>query len=602
MPLNRFLSIACVAWKIGIWNVIRVLRYRLALRFKTLRFEARGTSSEEGVFFAPLQSSSTPKLIVQTVFGWKDVVFNSPPDWHCSVLSRDRRVDREKPWSEALASVPSNVDVKEIWELSRFYWVPQLAQEVLGGNADAGATLNLWLRDWEANNPPYQGINWSCGQEAAIRILHCAQAAILLKEVDRPQAALVRLLANSAARIAPTLHYALGQANNHGSTEAAGLFVAGTWLARLGADSRASYWKKLGRRWLENRATTLILEDGSSNQYSTNYHRIVLDTYCFAEAWRRLLGEPGFSSELTSRMRKASRWLFEMTDEATGLAPAFGANDGSLLLSQGPRNYRDFRPSVQLGAVLFENSLAYSSEHFDELLRLYELERPASRLPVQMSQNFERGGYLILRQKCAAAIMRYPNYKYRPSHADALHLDFYANGKQILFDGGTYSYAVSGGDDLSGGSSHNTIEFDGFDQMDRISRFLYGSWLKASSVHSPAISGDFEWCSAEFEDSRGHRHRRKLIFGDRILIIKDFIDGFDDGAVMRWRMPYSEFLLENNKAYMDGFSIEFGPYENLSDVNIFKSLYAPYYLKKDKCLVAEIKIPSRGEITTVVKF
>ena len=57
-------------------------------------------------------------------------------------------------------------------------------------------------------NPSYLGVNWACGQEAALRILHLAQAAIILDEVPTAHPALLHLIETCATRIAPTLHYA----------------------------------------------------------------------------------------------------------------------------------------------------------------------------------------------------------------------------------------------------------------------------------------------------------------------------------------------------------------------------------------------------------
>lgn len=602
MTVSKILNIIRVIFKIGIWNVVRVLRYRLALQLGMLKFKAIGTPREDDIFFAPSSPLVSPRPVSQTVFGWKDITFDGPPNWHCSVLLTDRYVDKSLPWTQALESVPSDIDVKEIWELSRFYWVPHLARDVLNGDATAGATLNAWLRDWEVQNPPYLGINWSCGQEAAIRILHCAQAAIILDEVSCAQAALVRFIANSAARIEPTLHYALGQANNHGSAEAAGLFVAGTWLEALNADPRATHWKELGRHWLENRAKTLIFEDGSSNQYSTNYHRVVLNTYCFAEVWRRRFNEPSFSAELRLRLRKSNRWLYQMTDKATGVAPDFGANDGSLLLSGGSEDYRDFRPSVQLGAALFDGSRAYDDNQFDELLLLYGIETKRKEILEQSSEIFENGGYILLRNKAASAIMRYPKYEFRPSHSDSLHLDFHVNGEPILFDGGTYSYSNYDSIELSGVSSHNTVEFDGHDQMTKISRFLYGDWLKPAMVRGPEYIGDAQRSYAGYKDSYGCKHVREICLRDDFLTVKDKISGFKSTAILRFRFVCSDYIFEKNKLYFNGIIIEIFDEKNIKSTRVIHSFYCKNYLKIEKCLVLEIEIIKPGEIVTEIKF
>ena len=47
-----------------------------------------------------------------------------------------------------------------------------------------------------------------------------------------------------------------------------------------------SKYEKVGRKLLEDRARKLICNDGTFSQYSIVYHRLMIDTYCFAETWR----------------------------------------------------------------------------------------------------------------------------------------------------------------------------------------------------------------------------------------------------------------------------------------------------------------------------
>lgn len=596
------LTIIILAFKLGIWNIGRYVRYHLALKFGTLKFESIGANGAMDTFYAPTLLSIGHSPVNARLFGWKEITFYDPPNWHCSPFSPGQCTAHLFPWSQAMQLLPKDVDVKEVWELSRFYWVPKLAQEVRSGNAAAGVTLNLWLRDWVSKNPPYLGINWSCAQEAAIRILHCAQAAFILGEVQSPQPALIRLITNNAARIEPTLHYALAQQNNHGSAEAAGLFVAGSWLELLGVDPRAKRWKELGRRWLENRAKVLILKDGSSNQYSTNYHRVVLDTYNFVEIWRRQINDKCFSKRLIAQLREASRWLYEMTDKNTGYAPNFGANDGSFLLSGSSENYNDFRPTVQLATVLFDGSLAYLSRDSDQLLELYGIERPQSKLPEQQSKIYDQGGYMLLRNKNASAIMRFPKYTFRPSHCDALHLDLSVNGKPIFFDAGTFSYTKTDEIDLSQVTSHNTVQFDQRDQMRKLTRFLYADWLSSDAINGPYQIDDYIYGHAAYKDRHSCQHARTIILKDDLLIVKDLISGFVDNAVLRWNFLEGADVLENLTIIHNGKIIDLQNHHFNQYVNLKNTFYATHYLKTENCLNLEIKIQTPGEIITQLKF
>jgi hypothetical protein len=220
------------------------------------------------------------------------------------------------------------------------------------GDAAAHERLERWLADWCERNPPYRGPNWKCGQEASMRVMHLAMAAVMLGQVDSVAPGLLELVRLHLQRIEPTLRYAMAQDNNHGTSEAAALFIGGSWLSRKGVAAGAR-WAALGRKWLENRAARLITLDGTFSQYSVTYHRVMLDTFCMVEVWRRRLALAAFSGQMAVFMQAATRWLYVMTRPENGDAPNLGANDGARLLQLTDTDYRDFRPSVQLAAALF---------------------------------------------------------------------------------------------------------------------------------------------------------------------------------------------------------------------------------------------------------
>ena len=45
--------------------------------------------------------------------------------------------------------------------------------------------------------------------------------------------------------------------------------------------------KLMGRKMLEEMSSALISRDGSFSQSSTNYHRLMLDTFSLAEIWNK---------------------------------------------------------------------------------------------------------------------------------------------------------------------------------------------------------------------------------------------------------------------------------------------------------------------------
>ena len=162
---------------------------------------------------------------------WQIPLTNDPPDWLANPLTGQRIVAPERPWWLIPDFDPAVGDIKLIWEFSRMDWVLAFAQRARNGDTAALARLNAWLEDWCVHNPPYQGPNWKCGQEASIRVMHLACAALVLGQIRRPTTGLRDLVRVHLQRIAPTVCYAMAQDNNHGTSEAAALFIGGSWLA-----------------------------------------------------------------------------------------------------------------------------------------------------------------------------------------------------------------------------------------------------------------------------------------------------------------------------------------------------------------------------------
>ena len=77
-------------------------------------------------------------------------------------------------------------DIKTVWEASRFDWALSFAQLASQGDLKSLDQLNIWLDNWCEKNPPYFGLNWKCGQEASIRVIHLAIVAVVLGQDKSP--------------------------------------------------------------------------------------------------------------------------------------------------------------------------------------------------------------------------------------------------------------------------------------------------------------------------------------------------------------------------------------------------------------------------------
>ena len=217
------------------------------------------------------------------LFGWFDCDLSEGfADWNRNPFNKSQNLPTNIPWWKIKDF--SNIDIKTIWELSRFDWVVILAYKAQTCDHEKDR-LNRLVNSWCKVNQPFLGPNWKCGQEASIRVIHLIYGAWILGSDKRPSTALLALIKCHLERIESTISYAIAQNNNHGVSEAVALYVGGGFL--LSSDPFAKRYLQVGKKLLNKLAKTLILSDGTFSQYSTNYHRLMIDAFSFAEAWRR---------------------------------------------------------------------------------------------------------------------------------------------------------------------------------------------------------------------------------------------------------------------------------------------------------------------------
>jgi len=281
----------------------------------------------------------------------------NPPNWFLNPFENKQHPHPAQHWSE-IADFSGNAgDIKTVWEMSRFIWAPVLARAWrISGETRYLSTMQLWMEDWWRCNPPNAGPNWMCGQETSIRLINALLALHLAGLERNAKSGLVAFVESHCRRVALTTFYAVAQNNNHGTSEAAGLFVGGTWLARYrqgDGKNRGESWAKKGRKLLNSRVRQLVLLDGSFSQHSLTYHRMMLDTLSVAESWRRHLGEAPFDADFYIRAAAATRWLGAMIDPASGDGPNLGANDGAHPYRLDASAYRTSDPVCSLHRSCF---------------------------------------------------------------------------------------------------------------------------------------------------------------------------------------------------------------------------------------------------------
>lgn len=609
--MKRLIQKVVVVFRLGILNIARVVVYRLQLRFGFAELKKIAATAEGvGAIFGLSDSWPVPTARNTAwdgggrLFGWKHMTLSGveAPDWFRDYFTEGHLKSPDRGWWLIPDFEPGSVDIKRIWELSRWEWMIAFAQSCRHGDKVALDKLHGWCNSWFANNPPYQGPNWKCGQEASIRVMRLAVSAIILRQIGQAPGSLIGILQIHLERIYPTMGYAIAQQNNHGTSEAAALYIGGTWLRRLGSEAGEKYLTE-GRKWLNERAKTLILKDGTFSQYSTNYHRLMLETYSLCEVWGRQLVDQPLDGASLSRLRQATLWLWSLCDELTGQVPNLGANDGAHLLPLTDADYRDFRPSCHLAFALFFEASPVQHDLSDQHIAWLAVNCGRDLTRSKSSFHWPDGGFLGLRMGHALALLSYPQFRFRPSQSDLLHLDLWINGVNILRDSGTYSYNTDPEtySYFSGVKAHNTVEFDGHDQMPRLGRFLFGAWPSARNLvfSSAENSATGEVC---YQDYCGATHHRKIVLLADRLRVTDTLSGFKHSANLRWHLAQRGWVLSHGQCQSDLAIIELQTTASKSEIALVTLDESLFYQHKDSIPVLECRVSEPCQITTEIVF
>lgn len=383
-------------------------------------------------------------------------------------------------WSSLSEFDRARGDVKWSWEPSRFDWAVTLGRAyVATGDDRYRAKFVELLDDWRRHNPPNCGLNWYCGQECSLRLL-----ALVFAGGVFPDAAdmIWGTVAKLAERIEPSIGYAIGQHNNHGVSEAMGLYLAGICLPN---HPSASHWRSLGKLVLEDSIAGQFAADGGYIQSSFVYQRLAIRCClaCFHAA--RALGDE-FSQDAQHRVAQSARMLSALMMGENGRLPNYGANDGANVCALSSCAYLDFRPIVQLTMAVLSGERVYEPGPWDEELAWFRVDATSvTKGDSSTPASYVAGetGYLALRSGPIAVFMRVPKYTSgRPLQADALHVDFWLDGQPVAIDSGTYSYNDPEGywRHFKSTSAHNTVFVDGKDQMASASRFLFTHWTEGT--------------------------------------------------------------------------------------------------------------------------
>ena len=425
-------------------------------------------------------------------------------------------------------------DVKAIWELNRFGFVFDLARAYARTN-DPRCGQRFWelFENWIDRNPPYNGVNWKCGQESGLRMIAIVFGYFAFRNhPDFTGSVAVKLnqfLAATGLRIERHISYAISQKNNHGISEAVALWTIGTLFPNL---KRASVWQQKGADVLARLSQELIYEDGGFCQHSANYHRLLLHLMAWTIELANI-NQIELPSIIEQRFHVATEFLFQMMDSVSGRVPRYGNDDGALLFPLNNCEYQDYRPVINLCFAII-NRTRQQTDSSDEDLFWFGLDQ----LPFADSDHvqsslavMDNAGCYVVRGEEDFAFVRAAKFVHRPCQLDMLHVDFWAGGNNIAIDPGTHSYNGEGiwkSVPFARGECHNSITIDGNEPARRVSKFLFVPWPESQLL---VADEDFLVVHRHMSyatDSSVDHWRLVVRLPGRNWLVADHLDSSDD--------------------------------------------------------------------------
>ncbi len=440
-------------------NLLQHFRTRKAVKFYASFDNPEATIGELRRRF-PLEEAEIIKRAARIcdgffdLLGYENLYFEDKiPNWHFDPI-----LEKSSPkvhWSKIdLENAAVTGDTKVIWELNRHQYFTILGRAFwLTKDAKYAETFVAHLESWFDENPPKVGINWLSSLELAFRSISWIWAFHFFR--DSPELTpeiFARMLSYlySYGRHLETYLSTYFSPNTHLTGEALGLYFLGAFLPEM---KEAKRWKNLGYKILLDALDFQIRADGVYCEQTSYYHRYTTDFYANLLILRQLEGAP-IEQKHQEKLNQLFEFLLFIT-QPNGETPLFGDDDGGRFYFLDEKNIADFRPTLALGAVLYERGdFKFAASDADaELLWLLGVEglRVFDEIeafePRETSKAFETSGFFAMRDSWeldANFLLidcgEHGFLNCGHAHADTLSFVLTANGEPIFIDSGTYNY------------------------------------------------------------------------------------------------------------------------------------------------------------------
>lgn len=385
-------------------------------------------------------------------------------------------INWQNPWDG------SEKDIKNIWELSRFQFLPTLIKAFETRNDEKFALeAKILMHDWILKNPLGKGKNWQNTMEAAVRACNFSLAWYFLKNSDSwkndnwQKTFLISILEHGKF-IFRNLEYGPGFNTNHLIADLTGLLFLGVLFPQF---KEARKWKARAIKELALEMQNQVYEDGVDYEASIPYHRLVCEFFG-TSALLCKLNEIYLPEDFLNKLEKMFEFIFYCT-KPSGSVPQIGDNDdGRLFILEDfySWNKQGNKCISWLGAELFPLNTKFVQKQ---------------------SKGFNYGKIYIMRKNDFYCIVDAgeggQNGNAGHAHNDTFSFELNVAGEDFIIDPGTFVYTgdIKERNRFRGTQMHNTVMTDNEEQ----SRFRPGSIF---SMHDDAKTQINKWDLSETRD------------------------------------------------------------------------------------------------------
>lgn len=378
-------------------------------------------------------------------------------------------------------------DVEWAYMLNRHrYWLALGQAYTITGEDKYAAAFCRQLEDWIDRNPAPEGpangnLTWRT-IEAGLR---CVNWIKTLRYVKDSPLMTPLLLAKALISLHQHGEYLASsftswkKISNWGVLETCGLYHAAMFFPEF---ALAENWKRLSEQRLQETARVQVMADGVHWEQSPTYHHEVLACYLDCIHVARLNGD-----ELAGDFK---RTVYQMASASLHWAkpnhrqPMLGDSDDS-----------DIRSLITYAAWLFQDGMLRFGGHarmdYDNAWLLgtegiRDYDRLQAVEPAHLSCSFPHSGHFVMRSGWNLRDL-YLYFHCGPlggghGHADLLHIDLHAYGRDLLTDLGRYNYSdhTPLRKALKESVAHNTTVVDGIGFTEINSTWDFGRIAKPS--------------------------------------------------------------------------------------------------------------------------